>query len=59
MDVMATGRPWSPPPPEVCEHTRRQFEEGAAAIGTGRDQQTREWPAMLRLIDRKYPGWRE
>ncbi|HEY7608689.1 MAG TPA: class II aldolase/adducin family protein [Alphaproteobacteria bacterium] len=58
MDVMATGRPWAPPPPEVCEHTHRQFEEGAAAIGTGKDQETREWPAMLRLVDRKYPGWR-
>jgi len=59
LDVMATGRPFAPPPPEVCEHTHRQFEDGAAAIGTGKDQQTREWPAMLRLIDRKFPGWRQ
>jgi ribulose-5-phosphate 4-epimerase/fuculose-1-phosphate aldolase len=58
LDVMATGRPFAPPPPEVCEHTHRQFEDGAAAIGTGKDQQTREWPAMLRLIDRKDPNWR-
>lgn len=59
LDVMATGRPFAPPPAEVCEHTHRQFEDGAAAIGTGKDQQTREWPAMLRLIDRKYSGWRQ
>jgi ribulose-5-phosphate 4-epimerase/fuculose-1-phosphate aldolase len=58
MDVLTTGRPYAAPPPEVCEHTRRQFDEGAAAIGTGKDHQTREWPAMLRLLDRKYPDWR-
>jgi ribulose-5-phosphate 4-epimerase/fuculose-1-phosphate aldolase len=58
MDVLTTGRPWAAPPPEVCEHTRRQFEEGVAAIGTGKDNRTREWPAMLRLLDRKYPDWR-
>ena len=59
LDVMATGRPWSPPPPEVCAHTAKQWDEGAAAIGTGNDEATREWPAMLRMLDRKYPGWRE
>jgi ribulose-5-phosphate 4-epimerase/fuculose-1-phosphate aldolase len=58
MDVMSSGHAYAPPPPEVCEHTRRQFEDGAAAIGTGKDRQTREWPAMLRMLDRRYPDWR-
>jgi len=58
LDVMASGGAWAPPPPEVCEHTAKQWEEGAAAIGTGKDEQTREWPAMLRMLDRKYPDWR-
>jgi len=59
MDLLTTGRPYGAPPPEVCEHTRRQFEEGAAAIGTGKDAETREWPAMLRMLDRKDPSWRQ
>lgn len=58
LDVMATGRPWAPPPPEVCEHTVRQWDEGAAGIGTGADDATREWPALLRMLDRKDSGWR-
>ena len=32
LDVMASGGSWSPPPPEVCEHTAKQWEEGAAAL---------------------------
>jgi len=58
LDVIAAGRPWSPPTPEVCAHTAKQWEDGAAGIGTGDDDATREWPAMLRMLDRKYPGWR-
>ncbi len=58
LDVMATGRPFAPPPPEVCEHTLKQWDEGAAAIGTGKDEHTREWPALLRMLDRKDPSWR-
>lgn len=58
LDVMATGRPWSPPTPEVSAHTAKQWQGGAAGIGTGADEVTREWPALLRLLDRKYPGWR-
>ena len=58
LDVMATGRPWSPPTPEVCDHTADQWHAGAAGIGTGNDESTREWPALLRMLDRKYPGWR-
>jgi ribulose-5-phosphate 4-epimerase/fuculose-1-phosphate aldolase len=58
LDVMASGRPWAPPAPEVCEHTAQQWRDGAAGIGTGKDDTTREWPAMLRMLDRKDPTWR-
>ncbi|MCW5773243.1 MAG: class II aldolase/adducin family protein [Rhodospirillaceae bacterium] len=57
LDVLSTGRPWAPPAPEVCDHTAKQWQTGAAGIGTGSDEATREWPSQLRLIDRKYPGW--
>lgn len=39
------------PSPEVCEHTARQFE-------TYPDPpRTREWPHLLRLLDRVNPGY--
>jgi ribulose-5-phosphate 4-epimerase/fuculose-1-phosphate aldolase len=59
IDVLSTGRPWSPPAPEVCAHTAEQWVQGAAAIGTGQDEATREWPALLRMLDRKHPSWRD
>ena len=58
LDVMATGRPFGPPAPPVMEHTATQWRTGAAGIGTGADEATREWPALLRLLDRKDPSWR-
>ena len=44
------------PKPEVVEHTREQFESGAAKAGA--EVLLPEWPAYLRLVDREYPGWR-
>ncbi len=58
MDVLSTGRPFSPPAAAVVEHTAAQWEHGAAGIGTGQDEATREWPALLRMLDRKDPSWR-
>ncbi|MGE0735077.1 MAG: hypothetical protein AB7G15_17015 [Alphaproteobacteria bacterium] len=40
----------------MMEHTASQFEGGVATIGTA---ETREWPALLRMLDREEPGWRE
>ena len=40
------------PPPEVCEHTARQFEANSDPGG-------REWPAFLRLLDRLDPSYAE
>ena len=56
LDVMATNRPFAPPPPAVCEQAARQWEAGAAGIGTGRDEATREWPAMPTRNFEFFPG---
>ena len=55
IDAMAAGT-LRQPPTKVMEHTARQWEEGAAGIGGG--TVTREWPALLRMLDGIDPGWR-
>jgi ribulose-5-phosphate 4-epimerase/fuculose-1-phosphate aldolase len=57
LDAMHTGRPIRVPPPEVSEHTAQQWEGGAAGIGTGTGVY-REWPALLRMLDRKDPSYK-
>ncbi|MCC7271996.1 MAG: class II aldolase/adducin family protein [Alphaproteobacteria bacterium] len=54
MDVLASGRPFRLPPPEVRDHTAGQFTTTTNPAMTGQ----RMWPAMLRLLDEKQPGWR-
>lgn len=56
MDVLQTGRPINHPAGPVAEHTARQWQSGAAGIGAG--EYTREWPALLRMLDEKDPSWR-
>lgn len=58
LDVLHSGAEIHLPPPEVCEHTARQWENGEAAIGGGA-KPTLEWAAMKRLMDRKDPGYRQ
>ena len=57
LDVMATGREINMPSKEVRDHTAEQFNGAAAGIGDGKGN-TREWPALLRMLDRKDPSWR-
>lgn len=45
------------PPAAVQEHTANQWHTGAAGNG-GREDVTLEWPAMMRLMDRKDPSYR-
>ncbi|MCZ6860852.1 MAG: class II aldolase/adducin family protein [Alphaproteobacteria bacterium] len=57
LDVMQTGREINQLPKAVRDHTAEQFHSGAAGIGN--DGVTREWPALLRMLDRKDPSWRQ
>ncbi|HUT49509.1 MAG TPA: class II aldolase/adducin family protein [Alphaproteobacteria bacterium] len=57
IDVMATGREINMPSKAVRDHTAEQFNGGQAGIGDGKGN-TREWPALLRMLDRKDPSWR-
>jgi ribulose-5-phosphate 4-epimerase/fuculose-1-phosphate aldolase len=48
------------PPPEVCEHTARQFEGDHSQDDyseTGRGDLL--WQAMLRLVERLYPDYKD
>lgn len=53
VDTLAMGRPIVLPSHEVCEHTARQFERYPDP------PITREWPHLLRLLDRVNPGYRD
>ncbi|WP_439817430.1 class II aldolase/adducin family protein [Zavarzinia sp. CC-PAN008] len=50
--AMNSGAKLIIPSPEVCEHTARQYEMGAEALGD------LEWAPLLRELDRKMPDWR-
>jgi ribulose-5-phosphate 4-epimerase/fuculose-1-phosphate aldolase len=52
IDAMAGGVPLNIPPAEVCEHTARLFER------PNRPAHTRDWPALLRLLDRGDESYR-
>ncbi|UFN48522.1 class II aldolase/adducin family protein [Roseomonas sp. OT10] len=52
MQVLATGRPLEIPDPDTCERAARQFEDDPVPMGQ------REWPALLRELDRVDPGFR-
>ncbi len=56
LKVMASGGTLKLPRQEVMEHTRDQFEGGAAQAGA--EVRLPEWPAYLRMVDRADPDWR-
>jgi len=56
LDALQTGCEINLPPEQVREHAARQWEGGAAGIGT---TNLREWPALLRMLDRRDPTYRE
>jgi len=58
LDVMASGAEINLPSKAVRERTAAQFADGAAGIGDGTTV-TREWPALLRMLDRKDASWRQ
>ena len=52
MQIMASGRPFVTPDPATCERAARQFETDPVPMGH------REWPALLRELDRLDPSFR-
>ena len=52
--IQAAGEAIHEPPPEVCEHTARQYEQ--LAKQSGRRQ---EWQAMLRWLDQHDASYRD
>jgi ribulose-5-phosphate 4-epimerase/fuculose-1-phosphate aldolase len=59
VDALAGGAALVTPPPEVCEHTARQFEGDHSDDDyedTGRDL---VWQAMLRQVERLYPDYKD
>jgi ribulose-5-phosphate 4-epimerase/fuculose-1-phosphate aldolase len=60
VDALAAGVPVVTPPPEVCEHTARQFE-GGRGDDDHRDDTAPNlaWEAMLRLVERVAPDYKD
>ena len=56
LDVMAGGT-LRQPPAAVQAHTAAQWHDGTAGNG-GANDETLEWPALMRLMDRKDAGYR-
>jgi ribulose-5-phosphate 4-epimerase/fuculose-1-phosphate aldolase len=53
VDALSLNREVTLPDPQICEHTARQFE-------TYPDPpREREWPGLLRLLDRLDPSYRD
>ncbi len=54
VDAMAARTELTLPPPEVVAHATHLYQPG-----TRRPFGVLEWPAMLRLLDRRDPSWRD
>jgi len=55
MDVLGSGHPFAVVASDILARTDTQFTSRREAAKAGH----RMWPAMLRLLDRHYPGWSE
>ncbi len=59
VDALAGGTPLVIPPPEVCEHTARQFQAGPAGDAYDTDVAPNlAWDAMMRLVERIAPDYK-
>jgi ribulose-5-phosphate 4-epimerase/fuculose-1-phosphate aldolase len=60
VDALAGGAPIVTPPPEVCEYTARQFEGSPGHDDYSNDAAPNlAWDAMLRLVERLYPDYKD
>lgn len=57
IDVLSAGRKLNELSGQVSEHTARQWEDGGDA--SDEDEDKTEWAALLRLLDRRDPSYRE
>lgn len=55
LSAMQSGGKITLPTPEVCEHTARQWDKGCDDATVA---ELPEWPAYLRMLDRKDPSYR-
>jgi hypothetical protein len=53
MQVLASNQPYSVPPPEVCEKAAKQFWRPGRIMGE------RDWPALMMLVNKLYPDYRD
>ena len=53
MMVMASNSPYSMAPPEICEKGAQQFHRGNRPLGQ------RDWPALMKLVEKNYPDFSE
>jgi ribulose-5-phosphate 4-epimerase/fuculose-1-phosphate aldolase len=59
VDALAGGMPVSMPPQEVCEHTARQFRGNGDDDYSLDGQPDLAWDAMVRLVERLYPDYKD
>ncbi len=60
LQVLACNTPYITPPDDVIEKTRSQLKRSPTPDAQGRtvEHGAREWPALLRLLDRRDPSFR-
>ena len=61
VDALAGGAPLVTPSPEVCEYTARQFEGSPSSNDDYSNEEAPDlaWDAMLRLVERLYPDYKD
>jgi ribulose-5-phosphate 4-epimerase/fuculose-1-phosphate aldolase len=60
VDALAGGTEVVLPPEDVCEHTARQFEGGSSEDDyTTGESPDLAWNALLRLVERLYPDYKD
>ena len=53
MMVLASGQPYSVPPPEICEKTAGQYYRSGRRLGQN------DWPALMKRLDAIDPSYRD
>ena len=59
VDALAGGASLVFPSPDVCEHTARQFAGNTSDDSSLDGRPTLAWDALLRLVERRYPDYKD